>query len=55
MSFYRSGTLLLSALIAALGIALLVRAALAGNPYAALIGVLFLAAGGGRVYLLRRR
>jgi hypothetical protein len=39
----------------ALGIALLVRTALAGGGIGFLIGTLFVALGVGRLYLLRRR
>lgn len=52
---YRNGTLLLALLMVALGLVLLGQAAVYGRPVGVLVGVLFLAAGGGRLYLLRRR
>jgi hypothetical protein len=53
--FYRSGTALLSAAMVLLGVALLVRGALALAPVGLVLGALFVAAGAGRLYLLRRR
>ncbi len=54
-SAYRSGVVLLSTLMLVLGVLLLVRTATAGGGIGYLIGVLFLAAGAGRLWLLRRR
>ncbi len=55
MSFHRRGTLVLSVVIAALGLALVGRGIAAGAPFAVGIGLLFVVAGAGRAYLLRRR
>jgi uncharacterized protein (DUF58 family) len=55
MQAYRAGTTLLSLVVVALGLALLVRGAIEGAPFGLLLGVLFLAAGIGRLHLLRRR
>ena len=54
---YRGGTLLLSVLMVVIGVALLASTlARGGGPLAigVLFGVLFVAAGGARIYLLRR-
>lgn len=53
----RSGTIALSAVIAAIGVALIVEALVTGPDVSVLrvvIGALFLAAGIGRIYVLRR-
>jgi hypothetical protein len=55
MRVYRPSVLLLSTLMVALGIALLVRTAIAGGGIGLLFGALFVAAGAGRLWLLRRR
>jgi len=55
VSAYRSLVVLLAALTAALGIVMLAVTLANGGGVGILIGVLFLAAGGGRLYLLRRR
>ena len=55
MQAYRAGTTLLSLVIVGLGLALLVRGALERAPLGLVVGALFLAAGIGRLYLLRRR
>lgn len=47
-------TLVLSAVIAGLGIVLLVESALAGGGLGLVLGVLFVLAGGLRLFLLRR-
>jgi hypothetical protein len=55
---HRSGTLLLSLLMAAIGIGLIVEAFSAGGGAISsrlLLGVLFIAAGAGRVWVLWRR
>ncbi len=52
---YRNGIALLSVVLVCLGATLLVQAALARRPGGLLVGVLFVAAGAGRLYLLRRR
>jgi hypothetical protein len=52
---YRAGTALLALVIAGLGVALLVRAAIDRAPVGVLVGALFVVAGAGRLYLLRRR
>jgi hypothetical protein len=50
------GTIVLSLLMAIIGVALIVRAAVGdGGVAASLLGVLFLAAGLGRVYVERKR
>ena len=55
---HRAGTYLLSLLMAAIGVALIVQA-MAGNggviSSRLLLGVLFVAAGAGRLYLERKR
>ena len=54
---YRGGTLLLSVLMVVIGVALLASTlARGGGPLATgvLFGALFVAAGGARIYLLRR-
>ena len=53
--FYRSGTAVLSTLMAVLGLVLLGQGAVTGKPVGLLLGALFLAAGLGRLHLLRRR
>jgi hypothetical protein len=54
---HRGGTLLLSTLMAAIGVALIVEALLGRGELSVLllVGVLFVAAGVGRVYIERRR
>ena len=52
---YRRGTLLLSAVMVALGLVLIVQGIATGRPVGLLLGGLFVVAGGGRLYLLRRR
>jgi hypothetical protein len=55
MGAYRSGVALLGSVMVLLGAALLVRTATEGGGIGYLFGVLFLAAGAGRLWLLRRR
>lgn len=55
MRAYRPAVLLLSGLMIALGIALVVRTAVDGGGAGLLFGVLFVAAGAGRLWLVRRR
>jgi len=59
MSFYRQGTVVFGLLSIGLGLALIVRTAVAGSgsigSVGYLLGVLFVALGIGRLYLLRRR
>ncbi|HET8607519.1 MAG TPA: hypothetical protein VFL66_10905 [Gaiellaceae bacterium] len=55
MRAYRGGIALLGIVLVGLGLAMIGEAALRGAPVGALVGVLFVAAGGGRLYLLRRR
>jgi hypothetical protein len=50
----RTSTPILSALMVLIGIALVVRMAVIGNPVGILLGVLFLAAGAGRLYVARK-
>jgi len=52
---YRSSTLVFGLLAVALGIALVVRTIADGGGIGILLGVLFVAVGVGRIYLLRRR
>jgi hypothetical protein len=54
---YRSGTRLLSLLMAAIGVALIVEAIVGNGAISALllVGVLFVAAGVGRLYIERKR
>jgi hypothetical protein len=55
MSFYRSAVATFAAAFIGLGVAILVRTALAGGGVGYLFGVLFVALGAGRLYLSRRR
>lgn len=56
MNPYRSMSMFLAAITAALGITILVvTAAHGGGTTGFLIGLMFVLAGGGRLYLLRRR
>ena len=48
-------TLVLPLAMIVVGVALIVRMALLGNPVGIVLGVLFVAAGGGRIYVERRR
>jgi hypothetical protein len=52
---YRSLTALIGVISIGLGIAILVETAILGGGVGYLIGVLFVALGIGRLYLLRRR
>ncbi len=52
---HRGLTLLFSLAMGVIGIALVVEAFAAGNPVLALLGVLFAAAGAGRLYVESRR
>ncbi|HVV57515.1 MAG TPA: hypothetical protein VHC45_04075 [Gaiellaceae bacterium] len=54
MRVYRPSVLVLSSLMVVLGVALLVRTAVAGGGIGLLFGALFVAAGAGRLWLLRR-
>jgi hypothetical protein len=53
--WYRNGVVLTAGLMAVVGMALIVKGALAGKPVGLVLGALFVAVGAGRVYLLRRR
>ena len=55
MSAYRGMTRVLALVTVALGVALLVLTALHGGGVGYLLGLLFLAAGAGRLYLARER
>jgi len=55
VSAYRSAVALLALVTALLGVVMLAVTLTNGGGVGILIGVLFLAAGGGRLYLLRRR
>jgi hypothetical protein len=52
---YRGATLLFALLFVGIGVALVVLTAVHGGGIGYLFGVLFVAAGAGRAYLLRRR
>jgi hypothetical protein len=55
MNVHRTSTAVLSALMALIGLVLLAQALVAGGALARVVlGVLFLAAGSGRLYLLAR-
>jgi hypothetical protein len=51
----RRAVIVFSITLVVIGIALIVRTALLGGGIGLLLGALFLAAGAGRVYLLKRR
>jgi len=55
MRSYRFSVLALSTLMVALGVALLVRTAVDGGGIGIVFGLLFVAAGVGRLWLVRRR
>jgi len=55
MSVYRFGILLSSLALIGLGVAMIVVTAIHGGGVGLLIGSLFVAAGCGRLFLLRRR
>jgi uncharacterized membrane protein HdeD (DUF308 family) len=52
---YRRLVQLLALLTLALGVAILIRTAVEGAGVGLLLGALFVAAGAGRLYLMRRR
>ncbi|MFL5919679.1 MAG: hypothetical protein ACJ75Q_02510 [Gaiellaceae bacterium] len=52
---YRSATLIFGVVSIALGIAIVVQTVRHGGGFGFVIGVLFVALGAGRLYLLRRR
>jgi len=52
---YRSATLIFAVVAIALGLAILVQTARLGGGVGYLLGVLFVALGAGRLYLLKRR
>ena len=54
MRFYRRGLVLFALAFIGIGIALVVVTAVRGGGIGYLIGVLFVAAGAGRLYVLRR-
>ena len=54
MRFYRGGLTVFALLFVAIGIALVVVTARSGGGIGYLLGALFVAAGAGRLYLLRR-
>ena len=55
MKAYRGGVAAFAAVFVALGLALIVATARKGGGIGYLLGVLFVALGAGRLYLLRRR
>ena len=55
MRAYRAATIALAVAFVGIGIALLVEAAVAGGALGYVIGLLFVAAGVGRLYLIRAR
>jgi hypothetical protein len=52
---YRTATLALALVFVGIGVALLVETAVVGGALGYVIGLLFVAAGAGRLYLLRTR
>jgi len=52
---YRGATVLLAVVFVGIGVALLVETAVVGGGLGYVIGVLFVAVGAGRLYLLNRR
>ena len=55
MRLHRSGLMVFALVFIAIGIALIVVTARSGGGIGYLLGALFVAAGGGRLYLLSRR
>ena len=55
MTFYRRSVALFALIFIVLGIALVVRTAIAGGGVGYLLGILFIGLGAGRLHLLRRR
>jgi hypothetical protein len=55
MSAYRSLTAVLALLTAALGVVMLALTLSGGGGIGVVLGLLFVAAGGGRLYLMRRK
>jgi hypothetical protein len=55
LTFYRRSVAFFAVLFIALGIALIVRTAIAGGGVGYLLGILFVGLGAGRLHLLRRR
>jgi uncharacterized membrane protein len=54
-SLHRRATLVFGVMVIGLGLALLIRTALAGGGVGLILGALFVALGTGRIYLMRRR
>jgi len=50
----RTSTPIFAALMVLIGIALVVRMAVIGNPVGIVLGILFVAAGAGRLYVARK-
>ena len=55
MRAYRGGIVLLALVLIGLGLVLIGQGIAGGRPIGLLIGALFIAAGAGRLYLLKRR
>ena len=55
MNWYRDVVATFGVVAIAIGIALIIRTAIAGGGVGIIIGLLFVALGAGRLYLLRRR
>jgi len=55
VNWYRDVVATFGVVAIAIGIALIVRTAIAGGGVGIIIGLLFVALGAGRLYLLRRR
>jgi hypothetical protein len=55
VKLYRGATALFALVFIAIGMTLIVLAAIRGGSTGFVLGVLFAALGGGRLYLLRRR
>ncbi len=55
MRAYRGATVVFAVVFVGIGIALIVETAVVGGGFGYVIGLLFVAAGIGRLYVLRRR
>jgi hypothetical protein len=55
MNFYKDVVATFAVVAIAIGVALIVRTAIAGGGIGIVLGLLFVALGVGRLYLLRRR
>ena len=55
MTTYRGTVAVMASLLIALGVAMIIRTALEGGGVGLLLGALFVAAGVGRLWLMRKR